>query len=142
MRLKWGFTFVYASPMRFLALMLLALVPLCAQDAPPQKKGGGRQPPKNLKVLTPEELASGVMAKYVAALGVGQSGGCAFCHVASPGGKDSDDNPKKNVARMMITMVKDINTKIAAGTGGTAKEFVTCYTCHRGKTEPDTAPAQ
>jgi hypothetical protein len=127
--------------MRFLVTMLLVLVPLCAQDAPPPKKGGGG-PPKNLKVLTPEELRSGVMGKYVAALGVGQSGGCAFCHVASPGGKDSDDNPKKNVARAMITMVKDINSKVAAASGGTAKEYVTCYTCHRGKTEPDTAPAQ
>jgi len=121
--------------------MLLVLVPLCAQDAPPPKKGGGG-PPKNLKVLTPEELHSGVMGKYVAALGVGQSGACAFCHVASPGGKDSDDNPKKNVARGMITMVKDINSKMTAAMGGTAKEYVTCYTCHRGKTEPETAPAQ
>jgi hypothetical protein len=117
--------------------MLLVLLPLCAQDAPPAKKGGGG--PKNLKVLTPEELRSGVMQKYVAALGVQQSGSCNFCHAAAPAGKDSDDNPKKAVARMMITMVKDINTKIAAGTGEAAKEYVTCYTCHRGKTEPETA---
>jgi hypothetical protein len=121
--------------MRFLVTMLLVLVPLCAQDAPPPKKGGGG-PPKNLKVLTPEELRSGVMAKYSAALGTN----CNFCHVPSPGGKDSDDNPKKNVARMMITMVKDINNKMATATGEAGKEFVTCYTCHRGKSEPDTAP--
>jgi hypothetical protein len=70
---KSGPTFVYAISMRFLATMLLVLVPLCAQDAPPPKKGGGGAP-KNLKVLTPEELHSGVMGKYVAALGVGQSG--------------------------------------------------------------------
>jgi hypothetical protein len=121
--------------MRFLVTMLLVLVPLCAQDAPPQTKGGGG-PPKNLKVLTPEDLRAGAMAKYVAALGTN----CNFCHVPSPGGKDSDDNPKKNVARAMITMVKDINSKVAAASDGTAKEYVTCYTCHRGKTEPDTAP--
>ena len=119
--------------------MLLVLVPLCAQDAPPQKKGGGGGAPKNLKVLTPDELKTGVMMKYVAALGVGQSGGCNFCHVQ--GDRASDENPKKTTARMMITMVKDINSKIAAGSGGTAKEFVTCYTCHRGKTEPETVPA-
>jgi hypothetical protein len=117
--------------------MLLVLVPLCAQDAPPQKKGGGG-PPKNLKVLTPEELRSGVMAKYVAALGVQQTGGCNFCHVQD---KSSDEKPEKVTARMMITMVKDINSKIAAASGGAAKEYVTCYTCHRGKTEPDTVPA-
>jgi hypothetical protein len=112
--------------------MLLVVVPLCAQDAPPQKKGGGG-PPKNLKVLTPEELRSGVMAKYAAALGQN----CGFCHVQ--GDRASDEKPEKNTARMMITMVKDINAKIAAASGGTAKEYVSCYTCHRGKTEPDTA---
>ncbi|HEX3746632.1 MAG TPA: c-type cytochrome [Bryobacteraceae bacterium] len=124
--------------MRFLVTMLLVVVPLCAQDAPPQKKGGGGEP-KNLKVLTPAELHSGVMGKYVAALGVQQSGGCNFCHVQ--GDRASDEKPEKNTARMMIVMVKDINAKVAAASGGTAKEFVTCYTCHRGKTEPDTVPA-
>jgi hypothetical protein len=120
--------------MRFFVTMLLVVVPLCAQDAPPPKKGGGG-PPKNLKVLTPAELSSGVMAKYAAALGQR----CNFCHVQ--GDFPSDEKPEKNTARMMITMVKDINSKIAAASGGTAKEYVTCYTCHRGKTEPETAPA-
>ena len=130
---------MYAISMRFLVTMLLVLVPLCAQDAPPPKKGGGG-PPKNLKVLTVEELRTGVMQKYVAALGA--KDGCNFCHVPSPGGKDSDDNPKKAVARMMITMVKDINAKVGAAQNEAGKEFVTCYTCHRGKAEPDMAPAQ
>jgi hypothetical protein len=114
--------------MRILVAMLLVLAPLSAQ----------RQPPKNLKVLTPEELSSGVMAKYVQALGVQQSGGCNFCHAQD---KASDEKPQKLTARMMIQMVKDVNTKIAGAAGGAAKEYVTCYTCHRGKTEPDTAPA-
>ena len=126
--------FVYASPMRFLATMLLLLLPLCAQDAPPQKKGGGG-PPKNLKVLKPEEVRQ-VMGTYVAALGVAQSGGCNFCHVQ--GDRASDENPKKDIARKMITMVKDINSKFPGADSG--KVYVTCYTCHRGKTEPDTAP--
>ncbi|MEI9971310.1 MAG: photosynthetic reaction center cytochrome c subunit family protein [Ignavibacteriota bacterium] len=83
-----------------------------------------------------------MMGKYVQWLGVGQSGGCAFCHVAT-GGKDSDDNPKKAVARTMISMVKDINTKMRPRTAGLRKNTSTCYTCHRGKAEPDsTAPAQ
>ena len=124
-------------PMRFLVTMLLVLLPLGAQDAPPQKKGGGGGAPKNLKVLTPEELRSGVMAQYVAALGVAQSGGCTFCHVQD---RSSDEKPQKVMARMMISMVKDINSKIATQSGEAGKTFVTCYTCHRGKTEPDTAP--
>ena len=116
--------------MRFLVTMLLVLLPLCAQDPPPQKKGGGG-PPKNLKVLKPEEVRP-AMGAYVAALGVAQSGGCNFCHVQD---RSSDDNPKKVTTRMMITMVNDINAKFPPENG---KVFVTCYTCHRGKPEPDT----
>jgi hypothetical protein len=124
--------------MRFLVTMLLVLLPLCAQDPPPaQKKGGGGGAPKNLKVLTPEEYRP-LMQTYVQALGVGQSGGCNFCHVQD---RSSDENKKKDVARAMITMVKEINTKMATATGEADKVFVTCYTCHRGKTEPETKPA-
>ena len=125
--------------MRFLVTMLLVLLPLCAQDPPPaQKKGGGGGAPKNLKVLKPEEVRP-MMPAFVAALGVGQSGGCNFCHVQD---RSSDENPKKVTARMMITMVNDINAKVAAQTGEADKVFVTCYTCHRGKTEPETKAAQ
>jgi hypothetical protein len=113
--------------MRFFATMLLVLLPLSAQQAP-----------KNLKVLTPQDIQGGIMRTYVTALGA--PGGCNFCHAPAPAGKDSDANPKKDIARMMITMVKDINSKIATGTGESGKVFVTCYTCHRGKTEPETAP--
>jgi hypothetical protein len=43
----------------------------------------------------------------------------------------SDENPKKDTARMMLTMTRDINTKFTDG-----KRHVGCYTCHRGATEP------
>ena len=119
--------------MRFLVTMLLVLSPLCAQNPPAPQKGGGGGAPKNLKVLTPAELQSGVMRTYVAALGVGQSGGCNYCHVAD---RSSDENPKKVTARMMIGMVKHLNTELGGESG---KVVVTCYTCHRGKTEPETA---
>jgi hypothetical protein len=117
--------------MRFAITLLFLLLPLCAQppQAPPKKGGGG--PPKNLKILTPEDMRAGVMRQYTQALGVT----CDHCHV--PGGdRASDDNPKKDVARMMIGMVHDINGKFPD-----AKEHVTCYTCHRGKVAPETAPA-
>jgi len=38
-------------------------------------------------------------------------------------------------ARMMISMVGEINAKFPDG-----KMHVTCFTCHRGSTEPLTAP--
>jgi len=120
--------------MRFFVTILFLVVPLCAQDAPPPKRGGGGAP-KNLKVLTPDDIKSGIMGKYAAALGQR----CNFCHVQ--GDFSSDEKPEKVMARMMIVMAKDINAKIAAQNKETGKEFVTCYTCHRGKTEPDTAAA-
>jgi hypothetical protein len=106
----------------------MVLLPLCAQDAP--KQGGrGPQPPKNLKILKPEEVRPNKGA-FRTALGVQ----CTHCHVQ--GDFASDENPKKDVARMMITMVRDVNAKFP----GDAKERVTCYTCHRGKVTPETAP--
>ena len=106
------------------------MLPLCAQ--PPQeapKKGPGGGPPKNLKILTPDQLRSGIMRQFTVALGVR----CDHCH--TPPDMSSDDNAKKNVARMMIGMVRDINAKFPD-----AKEHVTCYTCHRGKVTPEMAP--
>ncbi len=102
----------------------------------PQQEGGrpaGRMPqaPKNLKVLKvgPEGIIP-VMRSYTTALGVK----CEFCHVR--GDFASDDNRKKETARMMIQMAQDINGRFPDG-----KVHVTCYTCHRGEEEPKTAPA-
>src|SRR5579872_4273532 len=124
--------------MRLLIATLVCLVPLMAQDAPKgggQKKGGGG-PPKNLKILKPEEVRP-AMAAFRAALGVQ----CAYCHM--PPDMASDENPKKDVARMMLTMVHDINAKLPDD----AKVHVTCYTCHRGaalplESAPPAAPGQ
>jgi hypothetical protein len=102
---------------------------LVAQDAPKGKGKGG--PPKNLKVLTAENYMD-YMRTFPAALGVADKGGCNFCHVAD---RSSDEKMEKVMARMMISMVKDINSKFPDG-----KEHVTCFTCHRGSTEPATAP--
>src|SRR5438067_7400390 len=92
------------APMRLLISLLLLILPLCAQtpqDAP--KKGPPA--PKNLKILTPEDLRSGVMRQYTQALGVM----CTHCHVQ--GDFASDEKRQKNTARMMIAMARDINAK-------------------------------
>jgi hypothetical protein len=106
------------------------MLPLLAQ--PPQEapqQGGRGGPPRNLKILKPEDLRAGVMRQYAQALGVT----CVHCHVQ--GHNASDDKPQKSTARMMIAMVNDINAKFP---GGAAK--VTCYTCHNGEVTPLTAP--
>ena len=111
----------------FVTVLFLTAMTVGAQDAPKQdapKKGGGG-PPKNLKVLKPEEIRP-VMGAMQGALGQR----CNFCHVQ--GDNASDENPKKLVARMMMGMVNDINAKFPDG-----KAHVSCYTCHRGKTTPD-----
>jgi hypothetical protein len=113
--------------------LLLALALLLPLSAFPQgKKEKGPPPdPKNLKVLPAMdgERVRQVMRGWNAALGVE----CVSCHVQ--GDFASDDNPKKETARMMVTMTRDINGKFAD-----SKQHVTCFTCHRGSTTPPTAP--
>ena len=110
---------------------------LLAQPPQDGKKKGLPPAPKNLQVLTVDDLRGGIMRKFAAALG----GNCQMCHVQ--GDNASDENPHKVIARHMITMTKEINAKFSDG-----KEHVTCYTCHRGQHEPameppaETKPAQ
>jgi hypothetical protein len=115
-----------------LSIVLLA-TPLVAQEPPtPQTPPPGEHrpppPPKNLKLLQPETLMPSMMA-FKAALGVE----CNFCHIK--GDFASDENPHKEMARKMIVMARQINENFPDG-----KTHVTCYTCHRGSTEPKTAP--
>ena len=116
-----------------LFLFAISAVVLFGQDAPARGGGGGRgrgpqTPPKNLKVLTPEDLAGGAMRNAATGLGVM----CDTCHAAD---RSSDEKEMKLTARMMFAMVKDINGKFPDG-----KVHVTCYTCHRGAQQPLTAP--
>jgi len=123
--------------MRLIVAVVLLLVPVCLSA---QEKAGKANPfaaPKNLKILTgdtPDQLRT-TMRAFTAALGQQ----CVFCHVQ--GDFASDDNPKKETARMMLMMARDINSKFPDG-----KRHVSCYTCHRGMTEPamepPAAPAQ
>src|SRR5260370_36172761 len=117
--------------MRFLAASLLLLLPLCAQDKQDKGKRPPPPPPTNLKVLkvtTRPEVVQ-IMRTYATALGVK----CEHCH--AEGNFASDDNPKKEIARHMITMSTTINTNVLDG-----KVHVNCYTCHRGEVEPKLAP--
>ena len=58
---------------------------------------------------------------------------CSFCHVE--GAFDKDDKPEKQTARKMLAMAHQIN---ADNFGGHMR--VTCWTCHRGATEPESKP--
>ncbi len=118
--------------MRTALACLLLLVPIFAQDK--QEKEGARRPPPNptnlkvLKATTGPEVMQ-IMRTFTAGLGVQ----CSYCHVQ--GNFASDENPKKEVARGMIKLAQTVNA-----TFPDSKMHVTCYTCHRGETEPKTAP--
>ena len=62
---------------------------------------------------------------------------CEFCHTAAPGSGQAE--PKKDIARAMMAMTRDINAKIATAVGKPAAE-VRCVTCHRGVTDPRPLP--
>ena len=90
----------------------------------------GPQPAgKNVKELTWGVNVQQIMTGFQTALGVQ----CTYCHVQ--GDFASDANPKKEIARNMIRMMRDINYRFPD-----AKIHVTYYTCHRGQTEPGVAP--
>ena len=114
---------------QLLLILAICATALYAQEPPAGGRGRGPQaPPKNLKVLTPENLMPN-MRLAVAGLGVM----CNDCHVATD--RSSDEKEMKVMARMMFSMVNDLNAKFPDG-----KAHVTCYTCHRGQKEPLTAP--
>ena len=117
---------------RLLLLIAIGAAVLCAQP-PAGGRGGGRgagAPHTNLKVLPDDANLIPTMRGAMAGLGVM----CDYCHEQD---RASDAKPTKVTARMMFEMVRDINAKMPD-----SKVKVTCYTCHRGATEPLSAPAQ
>jgi tetratricopeptide (TPR) repeat protein len=72
---------------------------------------------------------SATMQTIAAALGVS----CGYCHSAERG--SGQPEPKKDIARAMMAMTRDINAKVQAAAGKPAAE-VQCITCHRGVAIP------
>lgn len=90
---------------------------------------------KNIKVLTglPQWQLIPVMNYMAASMGRR----CNFCHVNNNGQWDyaSDDKQEKNTAREMIKLVLDVNKNTFKG-----NTEVGCYTCHRGRNNPQGVP--
>lgn len=104
-------------------------------EAPQEKTV--EQAGKNIKVLTgmPESQLIPVMNFFAASMGRR----CNYCHVNNQGQWDyaSDAKPEKAAAREMIKLVMDINKT----TERLKLDPVSCYTCHRGRTSPQSIPA-
>lgn len=111
-----------------------------AADAPRPPSVFDR-PATNLTVMpattTPDQLR-GTMIAFSGALGVR----CTHCHTGTEETplieRDfaSDANPKKAIARAMMSMTWAINTQSLAAIGGLTQPRVTCYSCHRGALTP------
>ena len=86
---------------------------------------------KNIQVLkgVPAEQLIPTMQFITASLGVE----CDFCHVQ--GAFEKDDKKPKQTARKMIEMMFAINHGNFEG-----HREVTCYSCHRGATDPVATP--
>ena len=127
-----------------LAAGCAALVAAVATAQTPAPSGPLVPPYKNLQVLskdiTQPQLVQN-MKFFAQSLGVR----CVHCHVGEEGKPlssfdfASDAKREKRVARAMLKMVHTINSEEFG-----VKDFkdvkVTCYTCHRGSTEPLTEP--
>jgi tetratricopeptide (TPR) repeat protein len=97
-----------------------------------------QQEPKNLKVLPKDwtrEQVINVMRNFTAALGVD----CEYCHVeGEPPDFASDDKEEKDLARAMMKITADLNSRLPTDFGKPADELtrIQCITCHRGVPEP------
>jgi tetratricopeptide (TPR) repeat protein len=81
-----------------------------------------QQPPGGDNMVNMQSIAQGLGVK------------CEYCHT----GQRGQPSPKQDIARAMIAMTREINTKIVAATGKPPTEAtrVTCITCHRGVAIP------
>jgi tetratricopeptide (TPR) repeat protein len=61
---------------------------------------------------------------------------CEYCHTAPRG--SGQPEPKKDIARAMMAMTREVNARIDAATGksGSDRVAVQCVTCHRGVAIP------
>jgi tetratricopeptide (TPR) repeat protein len=105
-------------------LLVVAAWSCGAPAAAAQQPAAGRNP------ATRNLLAD--MQTYTQALGVS----CEYCHVAPA--NSGLPQPKKDIARTMIAMTRDVNIQVQLATGKAAVEAtrVECATCHRGVAIP------
>jgi photosynthetic reaction center cytochrome c subunit len=103
--------------------------PSQANNAPAPKKA--EEQFKNIQVLKgiPADQLIPAMQFVTASLGVE----CQFCHVE--GAFEKDDKKPKQTARKMMEMMFAIDKDNFEG-----HREVTCYSCHRGKTNPVATP--
>jgi len=119
------------------AAAVLSLTRIAAPQPPQPKSRLSENVFKNIQVLkgTSVDDFLGTMGIMSAAVGFD----CSECHTNAGTDKvdwAADDNPKKLIARRMVTMVTAINKENFNG-----RQMVTCWSCHHGRDRPSTTPA-
>lgn len=124
---------------------LLMTTVIAAQGGPPQQG-----PPRNLQVL-PRDMPRGQVMQVMRGFAGGLGVRCDYCHVEGPEKTmqsmdfASDEKETKKIAREMLRMAMDINTKYITQTMGrtlTERAQVGCITCHHGVPRPRTLQAE
>jgi len=127
---------VIAAVAATVGVWMLSIVVVTGQ-APQDRPPNTEEVFKNIQVLKgiPVDQFLGTMGFFSSSTGLN----CTDCHSYDSGGdwaKYADDTPLKRTARRMITMMQMINE---ANFGG--RQIVTCYTCHRGFSNPMVMPS-
>jgi photosynthetic reaction center cytochrome c subunit len=106
-------------------------VALIDGQAPAPNEMMAEQVFKNVQVMKGISVGEfmGTMGVFSAALGMS----CEDCHASGGANWEAyaKDNPRKQMARVMITMMATINKTHFRG-----RQMVTCVTCHRGSDKP------
>jgi Photosynthetic reaction centre cytochrome C subunit len=109
--------------------------------AAPFAAGAAHWKPVNLQVLPPD-ISSAELGRLMKGFERDLGVTCSHCHVEEPAARKfdyaSDENPAKAQARLMISMLKDINDRYLAQLGGDRRYAVpvTCGSCHQGQSSP------
>jgi len=125
-------------------LLLLIAALLSAPSAAEQGEEDIFADPQNLQVL-PKDINSSDLGDTMKGFSIGLGVRCETCHVGEPNTPletfdfESDEKAMKRKARVMVEMVRDINTRHVPGLNEVeeaSRVQVRCVTCHRGRPQP------
>jgi len=100
---------------------------------------------ENLKVL-PKDITKPELLSTMKSFSLGLGVRCQHCHVGKEGEPlstfnfKSDEKKTKDIARIMLQMVNEINGDFLTRIGRDEHLTVKCVTCHRGQARPILTP--
>ena len=116
------------KPLGFAVIVLLSIAGTVSAQPTPSADPPAEEKYKNIQVFKGVPSSQILPAMFFMRGSLGVS--CNECHVNFTD-FEKDDNPKKQTARQMIRMVRELNQGKFAG-----QMAVTCNTCHRGQPKP------